>query len=163
MNAAVWLGAGVFFTLGIGTAVFSPEMKQIFGEYYPGVVAQILLKRYFTLHMVCGAIALVVFGFELFYLRKRFQRWAFALFMIPFAVGALGGFVLQPRMAPLHLTKYQTRDPELKARVSQQFGRLHALSSTLNLVSLGFLVVYLWRVANPQEQARFVSTQKFRG
>jgi hypothetical protein len=163
MNAAVWLGAAVFFTFGIGTAVFSPEMKRIFGDYYPGIVAQLLLKRYFTLHLVCGLIALLVAGAEMFYTRRRIQKLTFALFLVPLLIGVFGGWVLQPNMTPLHHAKYHAPSADEKALAGQQFGRLHALSSVLNLVSLGFLVAYVWRVANPPEPARFVSAQKFRG
>ncbi|HMJ92131.1 MAG TPA: DUF4149 domain-containing protein [Candidatus Acidoferrum sp.] len=163
MNAAVWLGAGVFFTVGIGTAVFSSDMKQVFGEFYPGVVAQILLKRYFALHMICGVLALAIFCAEIFYTRRRFQKWTFAMFVIPLVIGAFGGLVLQPKMQPLHQTKYRSIDAEERTQAGQQFGRLHALSSTLNLLSLGFLIAYTWRVANPPEPARFISAQKFRG
>jgi hypothetical protein len=163
MNAAAWLGAGIFFTFGIGTAVFSPEMKDIFGDYYPGIIAQILLKRYFTLHLVCGVIALLVLGAEMFYTRRRFQRLTFALFLVPLLIGLFGGWILQPNMRPLHDAKYRAPTADERGLAGQQFGRLHALSSVLNLISLGFLVAYTWRVANPPEPARFVSAHKFRG
>jgi hypothetical protein len=165
LNAAVWLGAAVFFTFGIGPAVFSDDVKSIFSgpyrDYYPGLVAQVFLKRYFALHMICGVIALAVFCAELFYTRRGFRKLTFALFMIPFAVGILAG-VMQPRMRALHQTKYTTAGAE-RDEAAKAFGRMHAISSSLNLLSLALLIAYVWRVANPPEPPRFVSTHKFRG
>ena len=58
MNAAVWFGAAIFFTFGIGAAAFSPEMKELLGPknspYFSGAIAQILIARYFHLQLLCG-------------------------------------------------------------------------------------------------------------
>jgi hypothetical protein len=37
------------------------------------------------------------------------------------------------------------------------------VSTTLEVVLVGGLLVYLWRVANPPDPTRFVSASKFRG
>jgi hypothetical protein len=165
LNAAVWLGAAVFFTFGIGTAVFSEEMKSIFvgpyRDYYPGLIAQVFLKRYFALHMICGVVALAVFCAEWFYTRRGFQKLTFVLLMIPFSIGIIAG-VMQPKMRDLHQTKYTSTGAQ-RDEASKTFSRMHAVSSTLNLISLALLIAYMWRVANPPEPARFVSTHKFRG
>lgn len=165
LNAAVWLGAAVFFTFGIGTAMFSAEVKNIFTgpyrDYYPGLIAQVFVKRYFALHMICGLIALGVFCAEWFYTRRGFQKLTFVLLIIPFAIGILAG-VMQPKMRELHRTKYTTSGAQSE-EAATAFSRMHAVSSTLNLISLALLIAYTWRVANPPEPARFVSTQKFRG
>ena len=78
-NAAIWLGAGIFFTFGIAPASFTPEMKRVFGEYYVGVIAQNFIGRMFTLNMICGAIALLPFFAEMIYAGRPFRKFTFAL------------------------------------------------------------------------------------
>jgi hypothetical protein len=162
VNAAVWLGAGVFFTLGVGQAVFSDEMKRIFGKYYVGIIAQHLIGQYFLFHIVCGCIALAHLLFEVFYLRRSIRRWVFAAVIVPLCLGLLGAFVFQPRMRTLYQAMY-LGPVEQRAAAQKQFGMMHGLSQTMNLASVILVVAYLWRLGNPPETPRFVSSHKFRG
>lgn len=161
-NAAIWLGAGIFFTFGIAPASFTPEMKRIFGEYYVGVIAQNFLGRMFTLNLICGGIALLHFFAEMIYAGRPFRKFTFALLVTMLGLSLLGGFVLSPRLKALHHLKYRgpaQQIPQAKA----QFARLHGLSMAGNLLSLIALVIYTWRVAHPPDPTRFVGTPKFRG
>jgi hypothetical protein len=162
VNAAVWLGAGVFFTLGVGQAVFSDELKRIFDKYYVGIIAQHLIGTYFTFHIVCGCIALAHYLTETFLTRRAFRKWTLAVIGIPLLLGLLGAFALQPKMRTLYQVMYRApveqRDPAAK-----QFRVLHGLSQVMNLISIVCIGAAFWRLANPPESPRFVSTQKFRG
>ncbi len=160
INAAIWLGAGVFFSFGIAPAVFSPEMKRIFPEYYVGVIGQQLIGPYFTLHILCGCIALAHFSAELFLLQRAFQKWLLVMILVALGVGVMGGFVLQPKMRALFQTKHRGATEAERTRAKKQFGLLHGVSSSSNLITLFVLIAYAWRVSNPPESARF--SPKFR-
>ena len=56
LNAAVWLGAVIFFTFVAAPAFFSQEMLSFLPRSYAGAAAQVVIKRLFTLHEVCGVI-----------------------------------------------------------------------------------------------------------
>lgn len=163
LNAAVWLGAGVFFTFGIGPAVFSPEMKRIFGDYYPGVIAQMFIARYFKLQLICGIIAALHFAAELVLARRGFQKWTFLVLVVPLSLGLIGGFVLQPKMNKLHAIKYSNAPAEEREAAAKQFGMLHGISQVVNLVGLLLLGAYAWRTATPPQTGRFVTPHQFRG
>src|SRR5947208_12848749 len=97
MNAAVWFGAALFFTFGIAPAFFSPEMKRLLGDIYSGLVAQLVLERYFVLHYCCGGIALLHQLAEWVYLGKRLHRFTFGLLVIVLLLAICGGAALAPR------------------------------------------------------------------
>lgn len=161
-NAAIWLGAAVFFTFGIAPATFSPEMKRVFGDFYTGVIAQQLIGRYFALNLICGGIALIHYVAEMIYAGRPFRRFTFGLILGMILLGLLGGQVLTPKMKSIHPLIY--RGPaEDRAAAKKQFGRWHAVSATGNLLCLIALVIYTWQVTNPSDPTRFVSAQKFRG
>lgn len=161
-NAAIWLGAGVFFTLVVQTGVFSAEMKRVFPGEYTGFIGQVLIGRYFTFHLVCNLIAIGHFFSEMVYMGKPFRRFTFGLLIGVLALGLLGAYVFAPKMRELHHVKYRGPVTQRPA-VEQQFSRLHAVSSTGNLLTLIALVVYTWKVTNPSDPMRFVGTSKFRG
>ena len=62
LNAAIWLGATLFFTFAVGPAFFSEKTWALFGwpqnvlaaKYYAGAVAQVVLERYFLMQHLCG-------------------------------------------------------------------------------------------------------------
>src|SRR6185503_21313236 len=94
-NAAVWLGSALFFTFGVAPAVFSDEMKRIFGDYYTGVIAQNIIGRYFVVNLVCAVIALGHFFAEMIYAGKPFRRFQFSLIVLMLVLGLLGGFLFK--------------------------------------------------------------------
>lgn len=168
MNAAVWFGAAVFFTLGIGPAVFSQDMRLLLGEnnfrYFSGAIAQVLIARYFDLQIVCGLIALFHAFTEWLYLGRPLHRFWTGLLAGLLAVGLLGGFVLQPRIKHLHAIKYaQNRSETDRAAAARSLSLWHGFSQTVNVLMLAGLGLYLWRVAHPASTARFVTGVKFQG
>ena len=161
-NAAIWLGAALFFTFGIAPGIFSVEMKRVFGDYYTGIIAQNLIGRYFVVNLVCALIALVHFFAEIIYAGKPFRRIPFTLIVLMLVLGLLAGNLFAPKIKAVHNLKY--RGPiEQREGAAKQLARLHAVSMTGNLIGLIALVIYTWQVTNPSDHMRFVSAQKFRG
>jgi hypothetical protein len=167
-NAAVWFGAAIFFTLGIGPSVFSQDMHRLLGEQafplYSGEIALIFIKRYFILQYFCGLIALLHLSGEFLYLGRKPSRLRLALLMALFALGLLGGVWLQPRMRALHQTMYYGATAEQKEAARRSFNTWHGISQTGNLLIICGLAVYLMRVARPAEAGRYSTIfTKFRG
>src|SRR5437867_332748 len=106
MNAAVWFGAAIFFTFGVGPAPFSHEMHVLLSglknpthvSYFSGAIAQIFIARYFHLQLACGAVALLHVLAEWLYLGRIPQKLWFGLLIALVAAGLLGGYWLQPKM-----------------------------------------------------------------
>jgi len=142
LNAAIWFGAAIFFTFAAAPAAFSQDMRDLLGQqYYPyfsGAIAQILIARYFRLQMVCGVVALLHLAGERLYFGKSADKLRLGLLSGLVVISLAGSLWLQPMLKQLHHTKYA------------------------NLLMLAGLGVYLWRVANSAEPARFVSSAKFR-
>ena len=163
INAAVWFGAMVFFTIGVGPAFFSEEMVRLLTKPYAGSAAQIVLERYFLLQIWCAAIALTHLIVEWLYTGRPFQRYILLILMALFTVGLLGGYMLQPRMEELHLRKYAVQStPAQKAAASRSFGILHGLSMITNLLVISGVLVYLFHVTKPVNAARFTSGNRFK-
>jgi len=168
-NAAIWLGAAVFFTFAVGPGIFSPEMREIFApptqplrEYYLGLIAQHLIGRYFALNLICCCIALLHFFAEMIYAGKPFRRFTFSLLILVLTLGLIGGYVFRPKIKTVHQLKYRGNAQE-QVEAEQQMKRLHAVSASGNILSLIALLIYTWQVTNPPDHTRFVSAQKFRG
>ncbi len=166
VNAGVWLGAAIFFTLGAGPAFFSPEMKTLLGPraypVYSGAIAQIVIERYFVLQHWCGVIALAHLIAEWLYTGKPMEKITLGLLLGLFCLGLIGGFWMQPKMKSLHATKYGGATQELREQAAKSFRGWHGAARVLDLVMMGGLLVYLWRNLNRADAPRFVSTDLFR-
>ncbi len=163
LNASIWFGAAVFFTLSVGPAFFSDAMVQLLGKPRAGAAAQIVLSRYFTLHLCCGLLAIAHLTTEWLYSGKPVERWLMSIVTASMVLGLVGGSWLLPKMKALHLTKYDARStPAMRETASRAFGAWHGLSQVLNLVALISISGYLWRVVNPPDAPWFVSANKFR-
>ncbi len=128
-----------------------------------GVAAQIVIERYFILLNCCGGIAVLHWVVEKLYLGKMTERFILALLGGTISLSLIGGFWLQPKLKGLHRKKYDMRaTTETRAVADRSFKMWHGVSQTMNLVVMGGLLIYLWRVGNPGDGTRFVSAQKFR-
>ena len=167
MNAAVWFGAAIFFTLAIAPAPFSAEMKDLLGSntspYFRGAIAQILIARYFHLQLACAGVAVLHLVAEWLYLGRAPRNFSVGLLAGLAAAALLGGSWFQPRMKELHSIKYDARRPQAeRLAADRSFSAWHGAAQGINLLMLAGLAVYLWRMANPADPTRFVSTAKFR-
>lgn len=164
LNAAVWLGGAISFTIALGPAFFSKEMTAIVPAPWNGAAAQIVIHRYFILLNCCGAIALVHLFLETLYSGKAVERLTLGAVVVVLALSLSGGFWLQPKLRTLHVQKYSTQvSKETRVRATRSFKIWHGVSQTMNLIVIGGLLIYLWRISSPPNTTRFTSATKFRG
>lgn len=167
LNAAIWLGGAVFFTFGAGQVPFSNAMKELLQTNYPyfsGAIAQLIIGKYFALHIFCGVIALAHMAAEWLYLGRPARKSTLILLLVLFGFGLLGSLWLQPKMKRLHQQKYAPNlTQEVQDQSAKSFRIWHGTSQALNLFVLGGLCVYAWRANNPPDPTRFVSSMQFRG
>lgn len=171
MNAAVWFGGSLFFTLAVAPTFFTPEMKRLFGEAYVGLMAQAVLERYFILQYWCGAIAIVHQLAEWVYLGRALPRLSLYILAGVIGVGLAGGLWFQPKLKKLNAIQHSTElyrrevhPPEMKAAARKSFRLWHAVSQIANGLALVGLAYFTWNVINPPDPTRFIaaSTPKFR-
>lgn len=177
MNAAIWLGGSIFFTFAVAPAFFSGEIKLLESQgrlhpFYVGAVAQIVLERYFYLFYVCGAAAVVHQLAEWVYLGRALHRVTVGVLAGLILIGGLGGLWLQPKLKQLYFTRsgmtaQYTRPavpiPEAqRTQAAKSFRLWHGVSSSINLLGLGGLLFYFWRVTHPSDKLRVLAGPKFR-
>ena len=161
VNAAIWLGSAVFLTFVVGPAVFSPTMLELLSRYHAGRVAQILLGRYFILQHVCGALAVLHLVADWLYAGRNPRRFGLWLLAILVGLGLVGGFWFQPKMKELSTIKYApTATPAQQEAAGKSFGMWHGVSQAMNLVMLGGVLVYFWRLVKTEVPAKFGRTSR---
>ena len=164
VNAAVWFGAAIFFTLGVGPGFFSPEMLKILPRPYAGAAAQVIIERYFMLQHWCGAIALVHWLVEWLYTGRPLQKILLYLLLGLFVASLAGGFWMQPQMHRLHYVMYAGKFSAAEVQKAKRaFGLWHGASQVVNLIMMGGVLVYLWGVTHPIGAPRIPILNKFRG
>jgi len=170
VNAAIWFGAGVFFTLVVLPGVFSSDLHVLFGDderfkFYAGGVALALFKRFFVLQYVCGIVALLHLVAEKLYLSKPYPRWGTAVVLVVLGFSLVGGAVVQPKLLDYRKTMYSTTSTsDQKARATHSFAVWHATSETANLFVMIGLLAHLVGAAKPEEPGRYSTLfPKFRG
>ncbi len=172
LNAAVWFGASLFFTIAVGPAIFSKEMLALFGaaqsetlaRYYAGSVAQVVIERFFVLQHWCGAIGLLCLLAEWVLTGRPLQRATLLLVLALFCVGLAGGFWLQPRLHQWHRAMYGLNGPTTQTQIDQahrSFVIWHGVSQAANGIVLIGLGVLLWRVSQPVGMTRFAARPKY--
>jgi hypothetical protein len=167
MNAAVWLGTTVFFTLGANPACFSGVISRMFNAgsdaYYPNVIAQVIMARYYVISLACGVLALLHFIAKWLYLGRPVRKFSGALVIALFAITLIGGNAIRPQLTKLNENRFKAAQPAERQTAAKWFHTLHAFETTFNYLMIGGLIIYTWRIANPSDTLRFVSPVQFRG
>jgi hypothetical protein len=162
LNAAVWCGSAIFLTVAL-QGIFSPELKKLLTPERVGFAAEAVVARFFLLQYWCGAIALAHLLAEWLYCGRPARRLNLALVLAMLAVALAGGLWAQPKMNNWHLVKYFGTVPEQRAQAGKSFAIWHAAAESANLLVMGGLIVYLWRVSMAPETTRFGGLNKIRG
>lgn len=162
LNAAVWCGSAIFLTIGL-PAVFSPELKKLLTAPGVGFAAEAVVARFFLLQYWCGGIALAHLLAEWIYCGRAVRRLHLTLVLGMLLIALAGGLWAQPKMNKLHTVKYYGPTTEAQSQAGQAFARWHAASETANLLVIGGLILYLWRVSLAPEGPRFGGFGKIRG
>jgi hypothetical protein len=94
------------------------------------------------------------------YPRRIWLTLVFALFL-----GGLGqAYGLQPKLKAKLLASHSSANRlEERQAAASSFNLWHFFSTSLDLLLLGGLAVYLWRVANPPDEMRFVGATNMPG
>ena len=174
-NAALWLGAALFFTFGVAPVFFQPAIKKLAGETQSGILAMLVLERYFLLNIICVTIAFLQQLAEWVYLGRPLHRLTLILLACLASIGLITEFGLQPKLQRLHQTKYayvktaqgyarnDTVTPQQRDQAKNSWPIWHGVSQATNLLVLAGIGLLLWRMANRPEETRFVSARQFRG
>jgi hypothetical protein len=168
LNAAIWLGAVVFSTLGVLPAVHSQRMMDLLGSryftYLSGAIAQDLWGRLCYWQIGCAVIAWLHLLAEWLYLGRTPRRWWVTLQAVLLAASLVAGFWLCPKLTILQRTQRQTNPRVAEREAAERSFRLwDGAFQAVNVLLIGGVAVYFWRLTRAEESPRFVSPMKFRG
>lgn len=145
VNAALWLGAGVFLTFGVGPAIFSQGVGELVTRQQAGAVAQAILVRYFAAQLLWAGVAVIASC------RAVSWGWRYPRIALPNGLGLMAlvlvaNFWLQPRLHELNQRRYTpSLAAEERESVGRQFGKLHGLSQIGNLLVLCGVLFHGWQ------------------
>lgn len=167
LNAAIWLGTAVFFTVGAMPALVARDVQVLLGERYFSYIAegisQVMLTRYFYWHTFFALIALAHVLTEWLYLGRTVPRFWPGLLAALLALSLMGGFWLAPRLTHLHRLQHAVNlQPAERDAAARSFRTWQGVFQAINVLMMGGVAVYFWRVAHPPDALRFVSPTKFR-
>ncbi len=143
-------------------------MKELLGPksfpYFSVAVSQVIAARFFGLFLVCAILAMLHVGAEWLYFGKYPRRFWLILIFGLFLGGLAQVYGLQPKLKNLLLVQHSSNfRPELREAAIHSARAWHVVSTGLNLLMLGGLGIYLWRVANPPDEMRFVGASSLPG
>lgn len=166
LNAAVWLGATVFYVFAAGPFATSEQVATLLGQqagYFTRVIEHLLTARFFTLQFICAMVAVFHVSAEWLYLGRVPKRAHLAL--IAFLVGTtlFGGLAVQPRLKRWNMASHAVNfTPLQRQSAARAYRAWHVGWVLLGFATLAGLGVYYWRVSTPSSPGRFVSATKFR-
>jgi len=167
-NAAVWLGGAIFYTLAVAPALVSQDLVNVLRPenfpYFSGAIAQVVLTRYFHLHLACAVVALLHLLVEWLYLGRAARSiWTYLLVTL-FGLSLIGSFWLSPKLRDLHRTQYLLKAaPGQRETAAKSFRVWQGLFQGLNVLMIAGVAIYFWRAAHPPDEMRFVGSAKIRG
>jgi hypothetical protein len=167
LNAAVWLGAATFCTLGVLPAVTSQRMMELLGPaYFPylsGSIVRIVIARMLYWQIFFAVMAWVHLVLEWLYLGRTPRRFWVGLLTLLFTLSLMAGIWLNPRLAQLQRLQHPQHSQSVnQTLVAKSFRLWDGLFQAVNVVLIGGVGVYFWRLTTTEDAPRFVTPVKFR-
>ncbi len=156
LNASVWFGAVVFFTIAAGPAFFSAEMASFLPRPFAGRAAEVIITRLANVQIWCAVIALLHLLVEYLFSGRRADQLSLGVLAAMLLINLTARFWLLPRMHHLQVIRYSgVATPAAKDAAVSQFGLWHGLSSIGNVVIIAWLGFYLWQLTRPQPLGKY--------
>lgn len=167
LNAAVWLGATVFCSTAVLAALNSQDLVNLVGGKYfaqvSGALTQIIFARLFQLQIACALLAWLHLLGEWLYLGRPPRRWRVGLLTGLLALSLTGSWGLGPQLQRLHRAQYAPNARgEERAAAERGFRWWNGGFQTVNVLMIGGVLGYFWRVTQPDDAPRFVRPVNFR-
>lgn len=158
MNAAVWLGTAIFFTFGAEPACFSTDMRGALGvtadSYYPGAIAGVVMTHYYHVMLACSVVSLLHFLAEWLYLGRSTRKFSFGLLAALFVLLIICSNAIEPSMNRFNRRHYTATQMEERESAGRSFRILHVTTRVLNVLIIGGLAFYAWRIGSPSDTRR---------
>jgi hypothetical protein len=167
LNAAVWLGAAVFCSTGLLVALNSRDAVGLIGVPYfgqiSGALTLMVFARLFQLQAICAVLAWLHLVAEWMYLGRIPRRAWVGLLTGLFSLSLVGSLWLCPKLARLQRAQFIPNLGTTQREAAQRAFRLwDGVFQAVNVIMIGGIAVYFWRVTHAQDEPRFVSPSKFR-
>jgi len=167
LNTGVWLGACVLFTFGIRPAISSATMQELLGArnfpFFSEAIGEVMLRNYGRLPLVCAVVAVLHVLGERLYLGKSAGRLRLSLLTGLCALAVLASVWFVPRLGEWNRTRYGVNAARGERQAAaESFDLWRRRLQLSDLLALGGLGIYLWRMANPPEPTRFLGSGQFR-
>jgi hypothetical protein len=167
LNAAVWFGAAVFFSLVALPAIQSEETRTLLGPknfpFFSVALGQILAGRFFYLFSACSIVAVLHLVAEWLYLGRIPRRIWVGVLLTLFAIGIVSGSWLLPNLRESNVARHRAGvRPEQQEAAETAYATAATIFRLLNIALILGLGAYVWKVGNPPISTRFNSTSKFR-
>lgn len=166
-NAALWLGAAVFCSTALLVALNSREAAALLGAAYftqvSGAMIQIIFTRLYYLQIACAVVAWLHLVAEWMYLGRIPRRFWVLLLTGLFVASLVGACWFCPKLTRSQRLQFVPSLNQVQREAAQHdFKIWDGLFQTLNVLMIGGVVLYFWRVTHAQDEPRFVSPAKFR-
>lgn len=128
---ALWIGGMVLFTFIVAPAIF-----RHFGRDTAGSIMGKLFAGYFMYNLVLSVVALILLIAIGSSLTKRAFRLSLILVISAVIINSVVTFKLHPEIRKVKQRIPSFEMTERDSPLRKEFGRLHAVSATLNLILL---------------------------
>lgn len=162
-NAAIWLGAVVFCSTALLVAMNSSAVVALIGTQYfqqvSGALTQIVFTRLFHLQILCALLAWLHLVAEWLYLGRLPRQFWVGLLTVLFIGSLIGSLWLCPKLTRLQRAQYapnQSKEQVEAAR--QQFQVWDGVFQAMNVLMIGGIAVYFWRLTRAQNEPRFIKS-----
>ena len=164
-NAAVWLGALIFFAFGAEPALGSDDVRSLLQKsfaYISDAVAQTVHLRMFYWSLACGIVASLHLFAEWLYLGRSARRFSAWLLVLLLTLTMISGCWVQPQIRTLHIARFLGVTPAERQKAQQSIGHWRRISTMIDLFLMLGVTAYLWRTSNPPDKLRFLDPMKVR-